>query len=159
MATLSLDLGTLCGWCIKKNDGLILSGHINTTPLPPTKKREKEHIGLRFHKFDQLLSDLNRCYGTIKEVIYEDVKRQTGATANTWPGFRAITEMFAYKIGAVTYPYGVGVIKLESVGMGKASKEATLLFANKWLGREIESEDEGDAICAMYTHLKKTCEL
>lgn len=157
---LALDLGTKAGWCIKKSDGSIISGNIDTTPLPKTKKREAEHPGLRYRKFHWLLVELSSNNGDITQIAYESVMRHCGtAPAHLYGGFRAILEMFSYSVNAEMFPYGVGVSKLESVGMGKASKDATLLFANKWLNREIESEDEGDAICVMYTHLKATNQL
>jgi crossover junction endodeoxyribonuclease RuvC len=160
MSILGIDLGTKCGWAVKKTDGTIFSGCLDSTPLPKTKKRELEHPGLRYRKFHWLLLELNQIYGDLTGIAYENVMRHTStASSHVYGGYRAILDMFAHSINVIPSPYGVGVCKLESVGMGKASKEATLLFANKWTGRLIESEDEGDALCVLYTHLKLTEQL
>lgn len=163
MSILAIDIGSKTGWAIKRNDGLVISGNLDMNPKNKVKtikgKKEKlyEHPGIRYKKFNDLLIELSSNYGEINEIAYEDVKRHTGVmAAHLYGGFKAILQMFSYKINAELFPYGVGVCKLEAVGIGRSDKEASKLFAKKWTGREIESEDEADALTVLYTHLKRT---
>lgn len=151
---LALDLGNHLGWCVRKNNGDILSGYENFTP-----SKSKLLIcpsGKRFYCFEQFLFIMQSKFNEdIQEIVFEDVKRHCGtAPAHIFGGFRSILEKFCHVHDVILHPYGVKTIKLNSVGHGNCTKQDTIQFSSNWLNKTIESDDEADAVAIMYTYLK-----
>ena len=69
---LALDLGTTTGWALRAPDGLITSGTVSFRPS------RYDGGGMRYLRFTNWLTELDRLSGPIAAIWYEEVRRACG---------------------------------------------------------------------------------
>ena len=144
MKVLALDPADMCGWAIYDN-GIIKSG---VWELSPSKLKSFEGGGIRFSRLkDKLNSVLGE--GNIERISYEAVRRHKGtAAAHVYGGYRA-TIMSWCEEQQPKIPYGVysvQQIKKCATGKGNSSKDAVKEAAEERFNKNIERDDESDAL-------------
>ena len=72
---LALDLGTTTGWALRGHDGLITSG---TTSFRPGRF---DGGGMRYLRFTNWLTEVDRLSGPIAAIWFEEVRRHVGTDA------------------------------------------------------------------------------
>ena len=72
---LALDLGTTTGWAVRGHDGLITSG---TASFKPGRY---DGGGMRYLRFTNWLTELDRLSGPIATIWFEEVRRHAGTDA------------------------------------------------------------------------------
>ena len=72
---LALDLGTTTGWALRGHDGLITSG---TTSFRPGRF---DGGGMRYLRFTNWLTEIDRLSGPIAAIWFEEVRRHVGTDA------------------------------------------------------------------------------
>ena len=73
---LALDLGTTTGWALRAPDGLITSGTVSFRPS------RYDGGGMRYLRFTNWLTELDRLSGPIAAIWYEEVRRHAGTDAS-----------------------------------------------------------------------------
>ena len=73
---LALDLGTSTGWAIRGHDGLITSGTVSLRP------GRFDGGGMRYLRFTNWLTEIDRLSGPIAAIWFEEVRRHAGADAS-----------------------------------------------------------------------------
>ena len=73
---LALDLGTTTGWALRGHDGLITSG---TASFKPGRY---DGGGMRYLRFTNWLTELDRLSGPIETIWFEEVRRHVGTDAS-----------------------------------------------------------------------------
>ncbi len=146
---LALDLGTRTGWACRPQS-TVISGVENFTPKPPTKTRAKAHPGQRFYDFQAWLYRQGHKYGDPTAIHYEAVARHTGTrAAHVYGGLLAIMLAYAHDLEIPVTGHAVGTIKKHATGSGRADKDDMCAAATVRVGREIEDDNEADAICIL----------
>ena len=74
-ATLALDLGTTTGWALRSHDGLITSGTASFRP------GRYDGGGMRYLRFTNWLTEMDRLSGPIAAIWFEEVRRHAGTDA------------------------------------------------------------------------------
>ena len=69
---LALDLGTTAGWAIRGHDGLITSGTVSFRP------GRFDGGGMRYLRFTNWLTELDRLSGPIAAIWFEELLNQRG---------------------------------------------------------------------------------
>ena len=72
---LALDLGTTTGWALRSADGLITSGTVSFRP------GRYDGGGMRYLRFTNWLTELDRLAGPIAAIWFEEVRRHAGTDA------------------------------------------------------------------------------
>ena len=72
---LALDLGTTTGWALRSHDGLITSGTVSFRP------GRFDGGGMRYLRFTNWLTELDRLSGPIAAIWFEEVRRHAGTDA------------------------------------------------------------------------------
>ncbi|WP_211110564.1 hypothetical protein [Acuticoccus mangrovi] len=99
---LALDLGTTTGWAIRGHDGLITSGSASFRP------GRFDGGGMRFLRFTNWLTEIERLSGPIAAIWFEEVRRHTGAdAAHVFGGLMATFTAWAEMRGV---PYAAAII-------------------------------------------------
>jgi len=65
---LALDLGTTTGWALRAHDGLIPSGTVSFKP------RRFDGGGMRYLRFTNWLTEIDRLSGSIEAIWFEEVR-------------------------------------------------------------------------------------
>ena len=73
---LALDLGTTTGWALRSPDGLITTGTASFRP------GRYDGGGMRYLRFTNWLTELDRLSGPIAAIWFEEVRRHAGAIAH-----------------------------------------------------------------------------
>jgi hypothetical protein len=73
---LALDLGTTTGWALRSHDGLITSGTVSFRP------GRFDGGGMRYLRFTNWLTELDRLSGPIAAIWFEEVRRHAGTDAS-----------------------------------------------------------------------------
>ena len=73
--SLALDLGTTTGWALRGYDGLITSG---TSSFRPSRY---DGGGMRYLRFTNWLTEIDRLSGPIAAIWFEEVRRHVGTDA------------------------------------------------------------------------------
>jgi hypothetical protein len=73
---LALDLGTTTGWAIRGYDGLITTGTASFRP------GRYDGGGMRYLRFTNWLTELDRLSGPINAIWFEEVRRHAGTDAS-----------------------------------------------------------------------------
>lgn len=144
-ATLALDLGTALGFALVCKDGKIKHGAREFSP--------KNGRGQRWESFRIWLAETIHENG-IQHIAYEDVKRHSGTiAAHVYGGFLAVVEMIADRYSVTMHAYGVGAIKSNWAGDGRADKETMVKMA---LARGLKTRDDNtaDALAILNLHGK-----
>jgi len=73
---LALDLGTTTGWALRGYDDLITSGTVSFKPS------RFDGGGMRYLRFTNWLSEMDRLAGPIEAIFYEEVRNHKGVDAS-----------------------------------------------------------------------------
>jgi len=140
---LALDLGTTTGWALRAADGLITSG---TVSLKPSRY---DGGGMRYLRFTNWLTELDRLSGPIATIWFEEVRRHAGTDAShVYGGLMATLTAWAELRGIPYAGVPVGTIKRHATGKGNASKDA-IIAAVEARGFSPADDNEADAIAIL----------
>lgn len=141
-AILALDLGTKCGYAVRRRDGKVIYGTEVFTP------RASWSPGQRWLRFRSWLSELIEAE-QVHGIAYEDVKRHTGTdAAHAYGAFLAMVEMVADSRRLTLHPVGVGTVKKHWTGSGRADK-AVMLTEAKRRGFRPDTDNAADALAVL----------
>ena len=140
---LALDLGTTTGWAIRGYDGLITTG---TAGFKPGRYDDG---GMRYLRFTNWLTELDRLSGPISAIWYEEVRRHAGTdAAHVYGGLMASLTSWGELRGVPYDGVPVGTIKRHATGHGNAPKEA-MIAATRARGYSPADDNEADAIAIL----------
>ncbi len=140
---LALDLGTTTGWALRSFDGLITSG---TASFKPGRY---DGGGMRYLRFTNWLTELDRLSGPIEAIYFEEVRRHAGTdAAHVYGGLMATLTAWAELRGVPYAGVPVGTIKRHATGHGNANKQAMIDAAHK-RGFSPTDDNEADAIAIL----------
>jgi len=140
---LALDLGTTTGWAIRGYDGLITSG---TASFKPGRY---DGGGMRYLRFTNWLTEIDRLSGPIETIHFEEVRRHAGTgAAHVYGGLMASLTSWGELRGVPYEGVPVGTIKKYLTGQGNANKQAMIDAAGK-RGFNPADDNEADAIAIL----------
>ena len=140
---LALDLGTTTGWAIRGFDGLITSGTASFRP------GRFDGGGMRYLRFTNWLSEIDRLSGPINAIWFEEVRHHAGTdAAHVYGGLMATLTAWAELRGVPYQGVPVGTIKRHATGKGNAPKEAVIAAA-RGRGFSPVDDNEADAIALL----------
>ena len=140
---LALDLGTTTGWALRGFDGLISSG---TASFKPGRY---DGGGMRYLRFANWLTEIDRLSGPIEAIYFEEVRRHIGTdAAHVFGGLLAVLTSWAELRGVPYQGVPVGTIKKHATGKGNAPKQAMIDAAHKH-GFSPADDNEADAIAIL----------
>ena len=140
---LALDLGTTTGWALRAANGLITSG---TTSFRPGRY---DGGGMRYLRFTNWLTELDRLSGPIATIWFEEVRRHAGTdAAHVYGGLMATLTAWAELHGIPYAGVSVGTIKRHATGRGNANKQA-MIDAARARGFSPADDNEADAIAIL----------
>ncbi len=141
---LALDLGTTTGWAIRGFDGLITSG---TASFKPGRY---DGGGMRYLRFTNWLTELDRLSGPIATIWFEEVRRHAGTdAAHVYGGLLASLTSWGELRGIPYEGVPVGTIKRHATGKGNANKVA-MIAAAQARGFSPADDNEADAIAILH---------
>ena len=145
---LALDLGTTTGWAIRGHDGLITTG---TASFKPGRY---DGGGMRYLRFTNWLTELDRLSGPISAILFEEVRRHAGTdAAHVYGGLMASLTSWG-ELRRVPYEgVPVGTIKRHATGHGNAPKQA-MIVAARARGYSPADDNEADAIAILHWALE-----
>ncbi|MCE8512276.1 hypothetical protein KBY22_06200 [Ruegeria pomeroyi] len=145
---LALDLGTTTGWALRGYDGLITTG---TASFKPGRY---DGGGMRYLRFTNWLTELDRLSGPIAAIWFEEVRRHAGTDAShIYGGLMASLTSWGELRGVPYEGVPVGTIKRHATGHGNAPKEA-MIAAARARGYSPADENEADAIAILHWALE-----
>ena len=140
---LALDLGTTTGWALRSHDGLIISGSASFRP------GRYDGGGMRYLRFTNWLTELDRLSGPIAAIWFEEVRRHAGTdAAHVYGGLMASLTSWGELRGIPYEGVPVGTIKRHATGKGNAPKQA-MIDAARAKGFSPEDDNEADAIAIL----------
>jgi hypothetical protein len=140
---LALDLGTTTGWAIRGFDGLITSGTVSFKPS------RYDGGGMRYLRFTNWLTEIDRLSGPIEAIYFEEVRRHIGTdAAHVFGGLLAVLTSWGELRGVPYQGVPVGRIKRHATGKGNANKEA-MVAAARARGFSPADDNEADAIALL----------
>jgi hypothetical protein len=140
---LALDLGTTTGWAIRGFDGLITSGTVSFRP------GRYDGGGMRYLRFTNWLTEIDRLSGPITTIWFEEVRRHAGTDAShVYGGLMATLTAWAELRGIPYAGVPVGTIKRHATGKGNAPKQA-MIDAARTRGFSPADDNEADAIAIL----------
>jgi len=140
---LALDLGTTTGWAIRGFDGLITSGTVSFKPS------RYDGGGMRYLRFTNWLSEIDRLRGPIEAIYFEEVRRHAGTdAAHVFGGLLAVLTSWGELRGVPYQGVPVGTIKKFLTGQGNANKDA-MIDAARTRGFSPVDDNEADAIAIL----------
>ena len=140
---LALDLGTTTGWALRSHEGLITSGTASFRP--------GRYVGggMRYLRFTNWLTELDRLSGPIAAIWFEEVRRHAGTdAAHVYGGLMASLTSWGELRGIPYEGVPVGTIKRHATGKGNAPKQA-MIDAARAKGFSPEDDNEADAIAIL----------
>ena len=141
---LALDLGTTTGWAIRGYDGLITSGTVSFKP------GRYDGGGMRYLRFTNWLTEIDRLSGPISAIWFEEVRRHLGTdAAHVYGGLMASLTSWGELRGLPYEGVPVGTIKRHSTGHGNANKQ-TMIAAARARGYSPADDNEADAIAILH---------
>ena len=145
---LALDLGTTTGWALRSHDGLITSGTVSFRPS------RYDGGGMRYLRFINWLSEVDRLSGPIAAIWYEEVRRHVGTDAShVYGGLMATLTAWAELRGVAYAGVPVSTIKRHVTGRGNANKQA-MIAAARDRGFSPADDNEADAIAILFWALE-----
>ena len=145
---LALDLGTTTGWAICSYDGLITSGTVSFRP------GRYDGGGMRYLRFTNWLTELDRLSGPISAIWFEEVRRHAGTdAAHVYGGLMASLTSWGELRGIPYEGVPVGTIKRHTTGQGNAPKQAMIAAARE-RGYRPADDNEADAIAILHWALE-----
>ena len=140
---LALDLGTTTGWALRSHDGLITTGTASFRP------GRFDGGGMRYLRFTNWLTELDRLSGPIVAIWFEEVRRHAGTdAAHIYGGLMATLTSWAELRGVPYEGVPVGTIKRHATGKGNAPKQA-MIDAARTRGFNPTDDNEADAIAIL----------
>ncbi|MCC5991720.1 MAG: hypothetical protein JJT99_04270 [Rhodobacteraceae bacterium] len=140
---LALDLGTTTGWALRGYDGLITSG---TAFFKPGRF---DGGGMRYLRFTNWLTEMDRLSGPIEAIWFEEVRNHKGVDAShVYGGLMATLTAWAELRGIPYEGVPVGTIKRHATGKGNANKDAMVAAAHA-RGFSPADDNEADAIALL----------
>jgi len=140
---LALDLGTTTGWALRSHDRLITSGTVSFRP------GRFDGGGMRYLRFTNWLTEIDRLSGPIAAIWFEEVRRHAGTdAAHIYGGLMATLTSWAELRGVPYEGVPVGTIKRHATGKGNAPKEA-MIAAARARGFSPADDNEADAIAIL----------
>ncbi|HRM73509.1 MAG TPA: hypothetical protein PLI13_02195 [Paracoccus sp. (in: a-proteobacteria)] len=140
---LALDLGTTTGWALRSHEGLIISGTASFRP------GRYDGGGMRYLRFTNWLTELDRLSGPIAAIWFEEVRRHAGTdAAHIYGGLMASLTSWGELRGVPYEGVPVGTIKRHATGKGNAPKQA-MIDAARAKGFSPEDDNEADAIAIL----------
>ncbi len=141
---LALDLGTTTGWALRGFDGLVTTG---TASFKPSRY---DGGGVRYLRFTNWLTELDRLSGPVGTIWFEEVRRHAGTdAAHVYGGLMASLTSWAELRGIPYEGVPVGTIKRHATGKGNANKAAMIAAANA-RGFSPADDNEADAIAILH---------
>ena len=145
---LALDLGTTTGWALRGFDGLITSG---TASFKPGRY---DGGGMRYLRFTNWVTEIDRLSGPIEAIYFEEVRRHLGTdAAHVYGGLLASLTSWAELRGVPYQGVPVGTIKRHATGKGNAPKEV-MIAAARSRGYSPKDDNEADAIAILHWALE-----
>ena len=121
---LALDIGTTTGWAVRGYDGLITSGTVSFKP------GRFDGGGMRYLRFTNWLTEIDRLSGPIATIWFEEVRNHKGVDAShVYGGLMATLTAWAELRGVPYQGVPVGTIKRHATGKGNADKAAMIAAA------------------------------
>ncbi len=142
MKILALDPGTKTGWAWRGEDGLIMSGMMDFN------LRRGDSPGMKYIIFTNWLGKLYDSY-PFDLVYYEQPHMRGGYSTEVLYGFVTHLQTWCATKSVNHTAVHTGTLKKSTTGHGKASKSMMMEEAKHIAGKEIESDDEADAICLL----------
>ncbi len=140
---LAVDLGTTTGWAMRGHDGLITTG---TASFKPGRY---DGGGMRYLRFTNWLTELDRLSGPFSAIWFEEVRRHAGTdAAHVYGGLMATLTAWCELRGVPYQGVPVGTIKRHATGKGNAPKEA-MIAAVRARGYSPVDDNEADAIALL----------
>jgi len=140
---LALDLGSTTGWALRTPDGLITSGALSLRP------GRFDGGGMRYLRFANWLTEIDRLSGPIAAIWFEEVRRHIGTdAAHIYGGFLATMTAWCERECVAYQGVPVGTIKRFATGKGNAGKDA-VLAAIRQRGFHPADDNEADAIAIL----------
>ena len=140
---LALDLGTTTGWALRGHDGMITSGTVSF------RSGRFDGGGMRYLRFTNWLTEIDRLSGPIEAIYFEEVRRHVGTdAAHVFGGLMACLTSWAELRGIPYQGVPVGTIKKYATGKGNANKQA-MLAAARDRGFSPADDNEADAIAIL----------
>ena len=140
---LALDLGTTTGWAIRGYDGLITSGTVSFKP------GRFDGGGMRYLRFTNWLTEIDRLSGPIEAIYFEEVRRHAGTdAAHVFGGLLAVLTSWGELRGVPYLGVPVGTTKKFLTGKGNANKDA-MIAATRARGFSPADDNEADAIAIL----------
>ena len=140
----ALDLGTTTGWALRGFDGLVTTG---TASFKPGRY---DGGGMRYLRFTNWLTELDRLSGPVGTIWFEEVRRHAGTdAAHVYGGLMASLTSWAELRGIPYEGVPVGTIKRHATGKGNANK-AAMIAAAKGRGFSPADDNEADAIAILH---------
>jgi len=140
---LALDLGTSTGWALRSAEGLITSGTASFRP------GRYDGGGMRYLRFANWLTEIDRLSGPIAAIWFEEVRRHAGTdAAHVYGGLMATLTAWAELRGVPYAGVPVGTIKRHATGKGNAPKEV-MIAAARARGFSPADDNEADAIALL----------
>jgi hypothetical protein len=140
---LALDLGTTTGWALRGHDGLITSGTVSFKP------GRYDGGGMRYLRFTNWLTELDRLSGPVEAIYFEEVRRHVATdAAHVFGGLLATLTAWAELRGVPYQGVPVGTIKKFLTGQGNAPKQA-MIAAARSRGFSPADDNEADAIAIL----------
>jgi hypothetical protein len=147
-AILALDLGTTTGWAVRTFDGLITSGTVCFRP------GRFDGGGMRYLRFTNWLTEVDRLSGPIGAIYYEEVRRHAGTDAShVFGGLMATLTAWGELRGVPYQGVPVGTIKRHATGSGNAPKPA-MIAAARARGFSPADDNEADALAILHWALE-----
>jgi hypothetical protein len=147
-AILALDLGTSTGWAVRTFDGLITSGTVCFRP------NRFDGGGMRYLRFTNWLTEIDRLSGPIGAIFYEEVRRHAGTDAShVFGGLMATLTAWGELRGVPYQGVPVGTIKRHWAGQGNAPKQA-MIAAARARGFSPADDNEADALAILHWALE-----
>jgi hypothetical protein len=147
-AILALDLGTTTGWAVRTFDGLITSGTVCFRP------GRFDGGGMRYLRFTNWLTELDRLSGPIGAIYFEEVRRHVGTDAShVFGGLMATLTAWGELRGVPYQGVPVGTIKRHWTGLGNAPK-AAMIAAARARGFSPADDNEADALAILHWALE-----
>jgi hypothetical protein len=140
---LALDLGTETGWALRGHNGLITSGTVSLRP------GRFEGGGMRYLRFTNWLTEIDRLSGPIAAIWFEGVRRHAGTDAShIYGGLMATLTAWAELRGIPYQGVPVGTIKRHVAAKGNADKTA-VIAAVRARGFHPADDNEADALAIL----------
>lgn len=142
MKILALDLATKTGWAFGDSDGDITHIYSGVQDFSPKRGESK---GMRLLHFDRWIYQMLAEYDP-KVVIYETPHHQGGHATEVLLGLVGILQKAACEAKIEYASVHSSTLKKFATGSGRASKEQMKMRAIQRFGRQIEDDNEADAL-------------